>query len=179
MKVIGYVRVSTEEQASHSVSLAAQEAKICAYADLFGHELTEVIVDAGQSAKSLGRPGLQQALGALQAGPAEGLLIAKMDRLTRSVRDLGDLLECHSQKFALMSIGEQVDTSTAGGRMMLNLMTVMSQWEREVIGERTSAALQHKKAQGQKLGAPARELRAAGQTFQVVADTLTAEGTTS
>ena len=186
MKVIGYVRVSTEEQASHGVSLAAQEAKIRAYADLFGHELTEVIVDGGQSAKSLTRPGLQQALAALKTGQAEGLLIAKLDRLTRSVRDLGDLLEAYFQKFALMSVGEQVDTSTAGGRMMLNLMTVMSQWEREIIGERTSAALQHLKAQGVKLGAPAlespevlarvRELRGEGKTFREIARILTNEG---
>lgn len=186
MKIIGYVRVSTEEQAQHGVSLAAQEAKLRAYADLYGHDLAEVVVDSGQSAKSLNRPGLQRILAALEAGEADGVVILKLDRLTRSVRDLGHLLETYFQKNALLSVMEQTDTSTAGGRLVLNLLISVSQWEREVIGERTSAALQHKKAQGVKLGPPAlldeatigriRELRSQGLSLPVIAKTLTAEG---
>lgn len=186
MKLIGYTRVSTAEQAAEGVSLAAQEAKLRAYCDLYGHDLVEVVVDAGASAKSTERPGLQRALGRLRAGEVEGLLVAKLDRLTRSVRDLGDLVEGVFKKSALVSVAEQVDTSTAGGRMMLNLMTVLSQWEREVIGERTSAALQFKKSQGAKLGPAAyeapealarmRELRARGLTYRAVADVLGSEG---
>lgn len=155
MKVIASFRVSTEEQASHGVSLAAQEAKVRAYCDLYGHDLVEVVVDAGQSAKSLNRPGLQRALVALKVGEAEGLLVLKLDRLTRSVRDLGELLEAYFQKAALISIQEQCDTSSAAGRLVLNVMTSVAQWERETISERTNAALQYKKSQGVKLGAPA------------------------
>ncbi|MFN8606872.1 MAG: recombinase family protein [Vulcanimicrobiota bacterium] len=186
MKVIGYIRVSTEEQAQHGVSLAAQEAKIRQYADLYGHDLVHIVVDAGASAKTLARPGLARVLTALKGGHVEGVVILKLDRLTRSVRDLGHLLETYFQKHALLSVMEQTDTSTAGGRLVLNLLISVSQWEREVIAERTSAALQHKKAQGMKLGAPALtdsatlarvcELRAAGLAMATIAQQLTAEG---
>lgn len=187
MKVIGYVRVSTEEQASHGVSLAAQEAKLRAYADLYDLELTAVIVDAGQSAKTLNRPGLNQALQALEAGEVEGLLIAKLDRLTRSVTDWGTLIERYfGKKFALLSVTDQIDTRSAAGRLGLNILMSVAQWEREAIGERTSAALQHKKAMGQKLGAPElacpailsriRELRLRGYALRAIANCLTEEG---
>lgn len=186
MKVVAYVRVSTEEQASHGVSLAAQEAKLRSYCELYDHNLVEVVVDAGQSAKSLNRPGLQQALGMLKNGEAQGLLVLKLDRLTRSVRDLGELLETYFQNSALVSLQEQCDTSTAAGRLVLNVMTSVAQWERETTSERTSAALQYKKAQGVQLGAPALKdeatitravaLKAEGLTLRQVAEQLTAEG---
>ena len=186
MKVVAYVRVSTEEQASHGVSLAAQEAKLRSYCELYDHELVEVVVDAGQSAKSLNRPGLQQALGMLRRGEAQGLLVLKLDRLTRSVRDLGELLETYFQSSALVSLQEQCDTSTAAGRLVLNVMTSVAQWERETTSERTSAALQYKKTQGVQLGAPALKdeatiaravaLKAEGLTLRQVAEQLTAEG---
>ncbi|MCW5867473.1 MAG: recombinase family protein [Candidatus Eremiobacteraeota bacterium] len=186
MKVVAYVRVSTEEQASHGVSLAAQEAKLRSYCELYDHDLVEVVVDAGQSAKSLNRPGLQQALEMLKTGAAQGLLVLKLDRLTRSVRDLGELLETYFQKSALISIQEQCDTSSAAGRLVLNVMTSVAQWERETTSERTSAALQYKKTQGVQLGAPALKdeitiaravaLKAEGLTLRQVAEQLTAEG---
>lgn len=186
MRIIGYVRVSTEEQASQGVSLAAQEAKLRQYCELYGHELLTMVVDAGQSAKTLDRPGLRQVLDSLTAGEAEGVIVMKLDRLTRSVRDLGALLDEYFQRYALISVGEQVDTTTAGGRLVLNLLTSVSQWERETIGERTSAALQHKKAQGVKLGAPAlndpaalarvRELNAQGYSLRFIACALQREG---
>lgn len=186
MKVVGYVRVSTEEQATHGVSLAAQEQKLRQYCELFGHELVEVVIDAGQSAKTTNRPGLQQCLSMLKGNQAEGLLVLKLDRLTRSVRDLGELLETYFQKSALLCIQEQCDTSSAAGRLSLNLMISVSQWEREVIGERTSAALQYKKSQGVKLGAPSfsdeatiarlKELRAQGLPLRAIAARLSEEG---
>lgn len=186
MRVIGYVRVSTEEQATQGVSLAAQEQKLRAYADLYGHELVSVVVDGGQSAKTLNRPGLRQVLGALQAGEVEAVLVLKLDRLTRSVRDLGTLLEDYFQKSALLSVQEQCDTSTASGRLVLNMLMSVAQWERESTGERTKTALAYKKSQGVKLGAPAltdaattaraRELKGQGLTLRQVAEALTAEG---
>lgn len=188
MKVIGYVRVSTQEQASEGVSLEAQEAKLWAYAALYELDLVAVVADAGQSAKTLERPGLQQVLATLDAGEAEGVLVAKLDRLTRSVRDLGALLEGYfGSRFALLSVADQVDTRTAGGRLVLNILTSVAQWEREAISERTKIALAHKKAQGVKLGAPAfadqvaiarmRQLRFEGKlTLRSVANTLNAEG---
>ncbi len=155
MKVILYARVSTEEQSASGVSLSAQQAKLQQYAELFDLEVTDVILDAGQSAKDLNRPGLQAALAALDEGKAEGLVVCKLDRLTRSVRDLADLLERYfGTRFALHSVAEKVDTSSAAGRMILNIMTTVAQFEREQVGERTSAALQFKISQGEHVGAP-------------------------
>lgn len=155
MKVIGYIRVSTEDQAESGVSLEAQRAKLEGYAALYDLDLVAIVEDAGASAKTLKRDGLQAALSALDAGEVEGLLIAKLDRLTRDVRDMGDLLEHYfASKFNLFCVAEQIDTTTAAGRLMLNLLTSVAQWERETIGERTSAALRHKQAQGEHIGAP-------------------------
>jgi DNA invertase Pin-like site-specific DNA recombinase len=152
-KAIGYIRVSTQEQSTTGVSLQAQEEKLKAYAGLYDIELVDIIVDAGESAKTLDRPGLQTALRMLDNGEAEALLICKLDRLTRSVRDLDTLLEHYfSERFSLMSIGEQIDTRTASGRLVLNVLMSVSQWEREAIGERTKEALSHKKSIGEHCG---------------------------
>ena len=93
MKVIGYIRVSTEEQASDGVSLASQREKIEGYAKLYDLELIGIIEDAGQSGKTLDRPGLQEALAMVRKGKVGGLVIAKLDRLSRSVVDWNTLID--------------------------------------------------------------------------------------
>ena len=153
-KAVAYVRVSTEKQADAGQSLEAQQAKVTAYAGLYDLELVEVIVDAGESAKSLNRPGLTRALAMLKSGQAEALVVVKLDRLTRSVRDLGELVDRYfaNGKAALLSVSEQIDTRSAGGRLVLNVLASVSQWEREAIGERTAAVMQHKAAAGEYTG---------------------------
>jgi site-specific DNA recombinase len=155
---VAYLRVSTDKQADHGVSLEAQEAKVRAYADLFDLDLVAIEVDAGESAKSLDRPALGRALDMLRSGKAKALLVVKLDRLTRSVRDLCDLLDRYFRdgKHALLSVSEQVDTRSAAGRMVLNMLAVIGQWEREAIGERTSAVMQHKAKAGEYTGGRAR-----------------------
>lgn len=152
-RAIAYVRVSTDKQADHGVSLEAQQAKLSAYASLYDLELVETVVDSGVSAKTLDRPGLQRALGMLARGEADALVVVKLDRLTRSVSDLGVLVEKHFKTAGLLSVSEQIDTRSAAGRLVLNVLASVAQWEREAIGERTSAAMQHKKSQGQRVGA--------------------------
>jgi site-specific DNA recombinase len=153
-RAVGYIRVSTEKQADHGVSLDAQHAKLTAYAHLYDVELVDIIVDAGVSAKTLNRPGLQRALGMLRKGEAHALLVAKLDRLTRSVKDLGTLVEDYfsSDTITLLSVADNIDTRTAAGRLVLNVLASVSQWEREAIAERTTEALSHLKAQGHKTG---------------------------
>src|SRR6266849_3042786 len=153
-KAVGYIRVSTDKQAEHGVSLDAQQAKFAAYAALYDLTLVEVIVDAGVSAKTLDRPGLQRALGMLRKGEAHALLVAKLDRLTRSVKDLGTLVENYfsSDTITLLSVADNIDTRTAAGRLVLNVLASVSQWEREAIAERTTEALSHKRSKGEKLG---------------------------
>lgn len=154
-RAVAYLRVSTDKQACEGVSLDAQRAKLEAYASLYDLDLVAVEVDAGVSAKSLDRPALGRALAMLRAGRADALLVVKLDRLTRSVRDLGELLDSYfgpEKKAALLSVADQIDTRTAAGRMVLNILTSVAQWEREAIGERTAAAMQHKAAQGEYCG---------------------------
>jgi len=153
-RAVAYVRVSTEKQADAGQSLEAQQAKLSAYASLYELELVEVVVDAGVSAKTLNRPGLQRALAMLKSGAASALVVVKLDRLTRSVRDLGELVEgIFSEKgSALLSVSEQIDTRSAAGRLVLNVLASVSQWEREAIGERTAAVMQHKASQGEYTG---------------------------
>lgn len=143
VRAVAYVRVSTDKQADEGVSLDAQEAKVRAYAALYDLDLLEVIVTS-ESAKSLDRPGLTRALDMLKTGKADALLVVKLDRLTRSVRDLGTLIESHFQRSALLSVSESIDTRSAAGRLVLNVLVSVAQWEREAIGERTSAAMQYK-----------------------------------
>lgn len=152
MKAVGYVRVSTERQADKGVSLEAQEAKIRAMATVQGADLSEVIIDGGESAKSLNRPGLQRVLEMVSSGKVEGVIVAKLDRLTRSVKDLCGLLELfEKRKVALVSVAESLDTGSAAG-LVITIMGAVSQWEREAIGERTRDALRHKRAQGHRVG---------------------------
>ena len=152
-RAIAYVRVSTDKQADAGVSLEAQEAKVRAYAALYDLDLVDVVVDAGASAKTLDRPGLSRVLAMLKSGKADAVVVMKLDRLTRSVADLGHLVDRYFQKAALLSVSEQIDTRTAGGRLVLNVLASVAQWEREAIGERTSVAMQHKASKGERVGA--------------------------
>lgn len=156
-RVIAYVRVSSEGQAEDGVSLAAQRARVEAYAVAMDLELVAVEEDAGFSAKTIsGRRGLARALAALEEGRADGLLVAKLDRLTRSVRDLGHLVDRYfASRWSLVSVSDSIDTRTAAGRLILNVLTSVAQWEREATAERTREALAHLKAEGVKIGGEA------------------------
>jgi DNA invertase Pin-like site-specific DNA recombinase len=155
-RVVGYVRVSTLSQATEGVSLAAQEAKLRAYCLAMDLDLVAVEKDE-VSAKSLkGRDGLARALARIDSGEVSGLIVTKLDRLTRSVRDLGALVERYFEKRAdLLSLADSIDTRTAAGRLVLNVLVSVAQWEREATGERTRDALAHMKAEGVKLGGAA------------------------
>jgi len=153
MKAIGYARVSTDKQAERGVSLEAQTEKIRAMALVHDAELLDIIVDGGESAKSLNRPGMQRLLALVDSGEVKTVIVAKLDRLTRSVKDLCELLDRFERRgVALVSVAESLDTGSAAGRLVLNIMTAVSQWEREAIGERTRDAMSHKRNQGQRVG---------------------------
>jgi site-specific DNA recombinase len=159
LRVVGSVRVSTEEQSREGVSLALQEEKIREYCRLYELELVRVVSDPGVSAKTLDRPGLQAALQLLgkpaKKGGVDGIVIYKLDRLTRSIGDWDQLInEYFNDKVGkrLFSVSDQIDTRTANGRMFLNLIMTIAQWEREIIAERTAEALQGKIRRGERCG---------------------------
>ena len=205
MRAIGYIRVSTDKQAERGVSLEAQTEKIRAMAVVHGAELAQIIVDAGESAKSLDRPGMARLLALIDGRAVDVVIIAKLDRLTRSVKDLAELLERFTKRgVSLVSVAESLDTGSAAGRLVLNIMTAVSQWEREAIGERTRDAMSHKRAKGERVGTipfgyrmaedgsrleedPAEQdvlsriqrLKAQGHTMRQIADELNRQGFTT
>jgi len=145
----GYVRVSTGKQ---QMSPAAQEDKIRALAGLQDLDLVTVVTDR-ESAKEGSiktRPGLLEILELARCGQVSRIIVAKLDRLTRSVVDLGTLLSVlDKQGVSLASATDTwMDTGSAAGRMILNIITSVAQWEREAIGERTATVLQFKRAHG-------------------------------
>jgi site-specific DNA recombinase len=151
MRVILYCRASTDDQ---QITLESQQAKLAAFASLHDLDVAATIVES-ESAKSLNRPGLQRALAMLQSGEADGLAVLKLCRLTRSVADWQTLIEGYFGERAgkqLFSIQDSIDTRTAAGRLVLNVLMSVAAWERETIGERTRDALQHKIRKGERVG---------------------------
>lgn len=149
MRLIGYARVSSEQQLEEGYSLSAQEAKLKAYCDLYGHELVEIISEQGSAKSIRSRAGLTRALDMIKSGQADGIVVAKLDRLTRSIKDIQTMIDevFNNSKVngELHSVEDQLNTSTASGRLVLNVLVSVSQWEREAIAERTSTALKHKR----------------------------------
>src|SRR4051812_8697680 len=155
MRVLGYVRVSTSEQASSGAGLEAQRLAIIAECERRGWHLVETLEDAGYSARDLRRPGIQEALRALEAGKASALVVAKLDRLSRSMLDFSKLMaKATSEHWALVALDVAVDTSTPSGEAMANMLATFAQFERRLISQRTKDALAVKKAQGVRLGRP-------------------------
>lgn len=155
MRVVGYVRVSTDEQAREGISIPAQIKKIMGYCDLYDLDLAEIVRDEGESAKSLRRPGLAQVRDKLKTGEIGGVVVARLDRLSRNVRDWNELIDEHFNDktgHRLYSVADSVDTSTATGRMILNVLMTVAQWQRETIVEKTKSALQAKIERGERCG---------------------------
>ena len=199
---IGYCRVSTETQAAEGVSLEAQQAKIAAWADINGFDLAAVYVDAGLSGgRADNRPQLQAALDAACKAKAV-LVVFSLSRLARSTKDTLAISERLERAGAdLASISEKIDTSSAAGKMVFRMLAVLSEFEKDQISERTTAALAHKKSKGERVGRvpfgyvlagdgiqlvedaaeqaalkTIRELRSAGESMRAIADELNRQG---
>lgn len=148
-QTILYVRCSTDEQASVGVTLAAQESRLRAFVVATDRSVDNVVIDDGYSAKDLNRPGIARLLDDVRTGAVGTVVVLKLDRMTRSVRDLATLLDLFAKAdAALVSVTESLDTKTAAGRMVTNMLGVVAQWERETIGERTAFAHAHQRKSG-------------------------------
>ncbi len=154
--VVGlYVRVSTLEQANEGYSIAAQKESLVAYCKAQGWSEYKFYVDEGVSAKDTKRPKLQLLLEDIKQQKINIILVYRLDRFTRSVRDLHqmlDLLEEYNCKFR--SATEVYDTTTAMGRMFIGLVALLAQWETENLSERIIMALDEKAADGEWSGQP-------------------------
>lgn len=155
MRIIGYVRVSTGEQAESGAGLEAQREALHRACELRGMVLVRVIEDAGASGKTLSRPGLDEALGLIKSGVADGIMVSKLDRLSRSVVDFNNLLaRARKEGWKVIVLDADVDTSTPMGEALANMVAVFAQLERRMIGQRTRDALAVKRSQGVVLGRP-------------------------
>ena len=187
MEVIGSVRVSTEEQRSSGAGLITQGNAIVAECRRRGWRLVEIVEDAGYSAKDLRRPGVQIALETLRRGEASGLVVAKLDRLSRSMLDFtGIMAKAQKQGWALVALDCAVDTTTPVGEAIANVLATFAQFERRLISQRTRDALAAKRASGVQLGrrrevpqavvSRIAEERKSGGGWTAIAERLNADG---
>jgi len=186
--VIASLRVSTEEQAASGLGLQAQEDAIRQECVRRGLELVAIYRDEGVSGSVPPdlRPGLSQAIAALDRGEGSILMVAKLDRVSRKLAHLLVLTEAATRAgWSVVTCSGTFDMTTAQGRLLASLLGAFAELEAEMISERTTAALQVKKSQGAKLGRPSqvspearkrlRELRAQGLTWTQVAQRMNAE----
>jgi DNA invertase Pin-like site-specific DNA recombinase len=183
MRAVGYVRVSTAEQADSGASLKGQRDAIEGEVKRRRWELVELSMDTASGKSLNGRHGLRKALTLLDTGKADVLVVAKLDRLSRSIKDFAGLMEqAARKKWALVALDLGVDTTTPSGKLVANVMASVAQWEREVIGQRTKDALAVKRKEGVRLGRPTvlseglrrsiERMRKQGLSFQKIADRL-------
>jgi site-specific DNA recombinase len=199
MKAVLYIRVSTEGQATEGVSLAAQLSKLQAWAALHDAEIVGTFEDAGISGTRDDRPGLLAAIEAATKAKA-ALVVYSLSRLSRSTAHTIQLADRLAKADAhLVSLSEQIDTTSAAGRMVFRMLATLAEFERDLIAERTTNALAHKKAKGERTGtvpfgydlaadgvaltpnatqleavAIIQSLRDSGMTLRAIADELTA-----
>lgn len=190
LRAIGYVRVSTEEQARSGLGLEAQIRAIHAAAEQRGWELVDVITDAGLSGSNADRPGLTDALHRMRKRDADLLVVAKLDRLSRSIRDGADVIDrANRQGWALVDLGSGVDMSQPAGEMVAGVLLSAAQYERRLIGVRTREGLAEAKARGVKLGQQTAypdalleriyHMHGEGLSLRRIAERLTEDGVTT
>jgi len=193
LRVLAYVRVSTDEQRDSGLGIEAQREALRRAAEERGWQDVRYIEDAGASGSTLDRPGLQEALGLLEDGEADVLAVAKLDRLTRSLRHYGELsgkAEDQCWQLAIIDLGLGFEMSSPESQLVANLLASVAQYERAVISKRTSVALRAKAARGEAIGNPRwseqtipddvrdliRSLRDEGLSYPKIAARLTEDG---
>ena len=154
MIAIGYIRVSTVSQAEEGVSLDAQRERIGTWCAGNGYTLTDVFCDAGVSGKRAdNRDGLQRALDEACKHRGSALIVYSLSRLARSTKDAIGIAERLDAAGAdLVSLSEKIDTTSAAGKMVFRMLAVLAEFERDLVSERTTAALAHKRRNGQRVG---------------------------
>lgn len=180
---VAYLRVSTDEQADSGAGLDAQRAAITAEAQRRGWTITAWYTDTGSGRSLNGRVDLALALAEVRERRAAGLVVAKLDRLSRSLLDFAGLMaDAQRAGWNLVALDLGIDLSTPAGEFMASVMASAAQWERRIIGQRTRDALAVKRAAGVRLGRPGNQSadvlaritgrRAEGASLRTIADEL-------
>ncbi len=146
-KTLGYVRVSTTEQAQAGFSVSAQRSKLESFAHATNREpIDEILCDDGLSGSSLDRPAMKELLRRIERREIGAVIVTRLDRLSRNLRDILAILDlCERTGTALLSASESLDTSSAVGRMVIHLLGSFAEFERGRLAERTSDVLGHKR----------------------------------
>ncbi|MFJ7993614.1 recombinase family protein [Peribacillus frigoritolerans] len=153
MKCVIYVRVSTDEQAKHGFSIASQIEKLEAYCVSQGWEIVDIHIDDGHSAKDLNRPKFTLMMNEIKKGGIDVLLVYRLDRLTRSVLDLYEILKVLDEHNCMFKSATEVyDTTNAMGRLFITLVAAIAQWERENLAERVRLGMEKKTKLGKWKG---------------------------
>jgi site-specific DNA recombinase len=141
-----YIRVSTEDQARQGISLKAQEETLKNYAAALGYEIVEIYRDEGKSAKDIkGRPAMTKMLSDAQAGRFRAIFTYKLDRFSRSLKDLIDTMEKLKRwNVDFVSMHDKIETTSASGKLMFHIISAFAEFERNVTGERTKFSLGNK-----------------------------------
>lgn len=185
MRVIGYRRVSTQEQASNGHGLDAQREAITEHAARKGWTV-EWKEDEGKSGSRV-NPGLREALELLRTKQADALVVTKMDRIARSVLNAADVMRAaQEQGWSLIVLDLGMDLSTPSGKAMAQMLSVFAELELEMIRSRTRDGLATARAKGKRLGRPSgiptdvrRRIvteREAGASFASIALDLSTDG---
>lgn len=156
MKLIGYLRISRDEEDSNSLDV--QKLAIERYCQLHGHEITDwAPTDNGVSGglPIEKRTGARYAICAVEAGLADGVIAAKLDRLTRSITDIARVVNLAKSGKHLIFVGDNMDTSTASGQMILAILTVVAAFERQRTAERVRESKALRAKRGEYLGGKA------------------------
>jgi DNA invertase Pin-like site-specific DNA recombinase len=186
-KVVGYIRVSTAEQGNSGLGLEAQRAAIRAEGERRGWIEVAMLEDVCSGKTVSNRPSLAEALRMVSAHEADGIVVAKLDRLSRSLLDFAGLVaKASAEGWNLVALDLGIDLSTPAGEAMANVMATFAQLERRLIGARIREALAVKKARGERVGresnlTPALErriqrLRAKGHSLQAICDRFNKQG---
>lgn len=187
MEAIGYIRVSTDQQGERGYGLDAQTALIEDEAERRGWNLAHVYVDVASGKSTKRRPQYAAAVHELSEGRAAVLVVAKLDRLSRSLVDFAGLMaQSRKEGWSIDALDIGIDTSTINGELIANIIMALAQWERRIIGQRTALALGQVKQRGVKLGRPTvvareavaiiRAMRSSGSSYRTIAATLNTEG---
>lgn len=149
-----YCRVSTDQQVEFGESIETQKSRLLEYANQSGYQ-PKLYVDAGFSAKDTNRPQLKLLRQDIKSGLIRSVSVTKLDRITRSLHDLLELLrEFEDYDVTFKSITQPFDTSTATGKLQLQLIGIIAEWERSITSERVSEDMRHMAKNGKWLGGP-------------------------
>ena len=178
-----YTRVSTSEQGESGLGLDVQESRCSSYAERMGFSILEVAREVQSGKNMTKRPLLLSALAKLKSGEAQTLIVAKLDRLSRSVIDLCSLLEQSEREgWSLVLLDLGIDTTTPAGRVQAQVIAAFAEYERRLISQRTVEAMKAAKARGVHCGVTSKiplliverivDQRNLGRTWLSIADEL-------